>query len=250
MATNFVKVSPELPSAGRAANGRYVALRSDPWGHAYSRPVGTDAQNAAESDCYFIARNPTIGTGLASIAAATGVSDTEAFLHVYNSNTVASGRTIVLDYLRIQVTVAGLSGTTTGFFTKVYKKATTRYSSGGSAITEENVRMDSDDTAGASNAAVHAGAVVLAAAEGSERILSGGQLRSVIAVAGDVYHFDFGGRGGLPASLITTGTAVTNIYRPCAPVVLGPLTGFQFGLYGASQATAAQYEFELGYFEV
>jgi hypothetical protein len=32
--------------------------------------------------------------------------------------------------------------------------------------------------------------------------------------------------------------------------VIGPQSGFQFGLYGASQASAATYEFEVGVYSV
>jgi hypothetical protein len=237
-----VSVSADLP--GDYAEGSESYARGDRQGQMFVRPFGKSAQNAAYSGACFLARNPTNGTGLASIAAATAVSDTQAFIHVYNPSTT---RTVVLDKLKVRVTVAGANGTTTGFFTKVYS-GSSRYSSGGSTISEVNTNPASTAT---SSAQIQAGAVTLAAANGSEALLSAQALRSVIAVAGDHYWFDFG-PDALSAhnGLVVSGTAISNLVIPCSPVALGPSSGFQFGLYGASQDTAAQYEFELTYFEL
>jgi hypothetical protein len=245
MAISENLVATALPTP--TGEGRNVYQRGDGYGNSFSRSLGKRAANMAQSSGYYIARNSTLGTGLDSDADATTVEDGEAFIHIYNNAASGSGTNIALDYIKIRVITAGASGTTTGFFTKVYR-GSTRYSSGGTAITPSNCRADSTETASVD---VQAGAVQLSAANGTERLLSAQLLRSVIAVAGDHYWFDFG-PDALPQHnhLVVSGTSISNLVVPCSPVVLGPQSGFQFGLFGASQATAANYEFEVGFYEL
>jgi hypothetical protein len=244
MAINDLRAGTALPS--KAADGNSVYQRGDGYGNAYTRPLGKRSATIAEGANYYIARNATVGTGLDSDADATTVEDGEAFIHIYN-NAASGGTSIALDYIKIRVITAGASGTTTGFFTKVYR-GNTRYSSGGTAITPVNCNAASSETA---DCTMYAGAVQLSTANGSERLLSAQLIRSVIAVAGDHYWFDFGpDQMSAHNGLVVSGTAISNLVVPCSPVVLGPQSGFQFGLYGASQATAANYEFEVGFYEL
>ena len=244
MAINELLVAGAVPTA--TAEGRNVDQRGDGRGNAFTRAMGKSAPNAAASACYYMSRNAAVGTGATGVATTTGVSDTQALIHLFN-NASSGGSTICLDYIKIRVGTAGLNGTTTGFFTKTYYGGT-RYSSGGTAFTPQNCNAASTAT---SSATLHVGAVLLGTANGTERLLSAQALRSAIAVAGDHYWFDFGpNQMSAHNGLVVSGTAISNLVIPCCPVALAPQSGFQFGIYGASQDTAAVYEWEIGYYEL
>jgi hypothetical protein len=240
---NYSEVSAPRPvRAGARTN---LSNRVNPFGDQTVQPMGKDAYGFADEGSYFVARNPTIGTGIAGIAAATTASDLETLLYIRNGASAADGTRIYLDYLRLVPTAAGTNGTTTVFYSWI--DSGERYTSGGSTITPVNCNQDSGTT---TNAAVRFGALVTTAASSAKRTVGGGALRlGVIKVIGDIYQFDFGGyRQDLPPT-VTSGTA--QIFFPWrhAPVVLGPGQCFGLEVFAASQSVAASFEFELGYFE-
>lgn len=244
MAISENLVATALPTP--TGEGRNVYQRGDGYGNAFTRPLGKGSANVAASEGYYILRNGTVGTGTTGLDTPTAVSDTQAFIHVFNNAASGSGKNYALDYLKIKVGTAGASSTTTAFFMKCYR-GSTRYASGGTAFTATNCNAASTATASVD---CQAGAVTLAAANGTERLLSAEQIRSVIAVAGDHYWFDFGAPMSAHNHLVVSGTAISNLVMPVAPVVLGPQSGFQFGIYGASHATGAVYEWELGLYQL
>jgi hypothetical protein len=208
--------------------------------------IGKPVYGLVDQGAYYIARSPTPGTGVASIVAADAYDDLETFLFLRNSATDGTGSRIYLDYLTIRVTVAGSSGSTTNFFSKI-DNGNSRYTSGGVAVVPTNCNMESSSSA---SVAMYSGALITGAATTSARLLSARQIRPVIAVAGDVYEFDFGAPNRQIKNVAdVAGTAVCNQYFGCAPVVLGPEDQWCFGLWGTSQAGAAQYEFELAFWE-
>lgn len=215
-------------------------------GEQYVVPLGKPRVALADEGCYFIATNPTPGTGIDSDADAADVTHTEAYLLLYNSNTVASGKRVYLDYLKLLVVTPGASGTTTRYFSTIDN--VNRYSSAGTAITPKNPNMDSTATSGVT---LYAGDTVATAVSAQNRLVGHGSLRGgVIAVAGDTYVVDFAGDKTLPTSnLAYAGTAICNTVVRHAPIVLGPGHSWCFSIYGASQATAAAYEFELAWWE-
>jgi hypothetical protein len=249
MATDDVKLHGEafegLPSRS-GADGLQKAVKLSRYGDVCTVPRGKARVAMADAGVYFIATNPTPGTGLESIAAADGVDDEEAFLYVRNENSVGSGKRMFLDYLRVQVTVAGASGTNTRWVAQI-DSGDDRYSSGGSTITAVNVNMASTEATGAD---VKAGAVVLDAESSAVRLIGNGLLRPAIAVAGDTYLWDFGGAVSLPTARLQDDSDTANILTSMPPVVLGPGDAFYFQINGASQDTAAQYEFDLGWWEL
>jgi hypothetical protein len=232
---------PSRASSGGTAKG----VRTSVYGDLAAMPIGKARVTLADEGSYFVATNPTPGTGLASIAAADGVDDEEALIYLRNENATGSGKRIYLDYLRIQTTVAGASGTNLRWVAQL-DSGSDRYSSGGTAVTPVNVNMASTEATGADLAV---GAVVLTAETAQVRLLGNGLLRPAIAVAGDTYLWDFGGAVSLPTARLQDDSDTANILTSMPPVVLGPGDAFYFQLNGASQDTAAQYEFDLGYWE-
>ena len=204
---------------------------------------GKPMTNVAEQGEYFVATNPTAGTGIISLAAADGINPLEALCVLTNDNTTASGKRIYLDFLTLFVTAAGTNGTDMAFVHHVDNAD--RWASGGSAITEVNPNADSSNTSGAT---IYFGAIVAPGAT-SARLLGGGVLRVTINVIGDIYNFNFGGSGNLSAAGITDGTATVAMNVPCVPVILGVGDSWIFQLNCSGQDTAKGLEFQLGYWE-
>ena len=86
----------------------------------------------ADQGKYFVATNPTPGTGIAS-GAVTSLADTTPYLVIKNNNTVASGIKMYLDFWRLTLTAAGGGGTVRNMTFKLdSSQSVTRYTSGGS----------------------------------------------------------------------------------------------------------------------
>lgn len=199
----------------------------------------------ANEGTYYVATNPTPGTGIAGIAAADGFDDTEALLQVRNGATAADGRRVFLDFVRLQATAAGTNGTNFNLALKADTGAT-RYSSGGSSLTAVNPNMDSSAS---SSATVRFGALVTTAATSDARLLATNLIRPVIKVIGDSILIVFGGSNPAQSSNIVAGTAIANTTWYVPPVVLGPSDELFLHEWAASQTVAASYQVTVGWWE-
>lgn len=202
----------------------------------------------ADEGRYFMATNPTPGTGIIS-GAVTALADTTPLLLVKNNNTVASGIKMYLDVLRLHVTVVGVGHTSPKLTLKTDSSQTAaRYTSGGTSI-GAGVNTNAD-SAVASAAQVYFGAITAAAA-GSARLLDTFQLASAIEVVNDTWNVDFGASSmGPKAALADNSTTITHGYFPTAPIVIGPQEHFAAHLWAASMGTGITLQFSLGWIEV
>lgn len=232
-----VKPAPRLPDG--TANPR---ARKDAYGaSAIVSYTHKPEQMLADEGSYFVATNPTPGTGIASLAAPTTYDDTKPFITVQYTTT--SGRRLFLDFLKLQCTAAGTGGTALNAVI-VVDNAASRWTSGGSAITPVNPNMD-DSTK--SEAVINVGALVAAAAA-NKRIVWVDTLRPVIPVVGDTYLIEFGGNPAMN-SLAVAGTAIANVAKKAPPVILGNGQNAAINLWLPSQSAASSYEFVLGFHE-
>jgi hypothetical protein len=229
---------------GKVANATNGPLVSTDRGALNTAPSSTPSRSVADWGQYFVATNPTAGTGIAGIAAADGINPLEHLISVYNGSTVAEAVRIYLDYLILRLTAAGTNGTDLAYVHHI--DDADRYTSGGSAITEVNCNMDSTTT---SKARHHFGAIVSPAASNA-RLLGGGILRVVIGVVGDIYSFSFGGNGQTNAQGIINATAPVSMHTNLVPVVIGPGDSWLFQTNASSQSGAISWEYELGYYEL
>src|SRR5438874_278498 len=174
----------------------------------------------ADQGKYFVATNPTPGTGIAS-GAVTALADTTPYLVIKNNNTVASGIRMYLDFWRLTLTAAGGGGTVRNMTFKLdSSQAVARYTSGGTSI-GAGVNTNSDLT-NASAAQVYIGAITAAAA-GSARLIGNVMMREIIEIVNDTFLFDFGpAQQQASAPLATGGAATTSRYFGMCPVVIGP----------------------------
>lgn len=198
---------------------------------------------------FFTSLNPTPGTGIIGHAAPTTFDATKPYLLVYNP--ANSGKVILPMYLRLALTVAP-TGTTTMRFTQVLDPGSsvgaTRYSSGGSTLISNNTNMRVKSGV---SAKVHAGAVTAAAANTGAITIANTTFRTVIGVVGDIYQLSWAAPQLTdPASLITTGTAVSHVNMAYPPVAIGPGQSFLVHQWSASQSVGPTFEIEFGHLEV
>lgn len=210
---------------------------------------GTKQYRYADAGKYYLATNPTAGTGIISNAQAT-YSDTKPYLLFKNNNSVSSGIKCYLDYLRLLVTVVGVGHTRSEITFQIdSSQSTTRYTSGGSAITPVNVNADS---AASSGALIYAGAVTAAAA-GAGRLLASIPLKTTaIEVVDSQWTFNFGDAPYGPPSPtgLTNAAAQVTLHHNLHPIVIGPQEHFAAVVWGGSMGTGITFAFQLGYVEV
>lgn len=197
----------------------------------------------------FAALNPTPGTGIAGHAAPTTFDATKPYLLVYNP--VGSEKLICPQFLRLSLTAASVGNTVQRFTMVIDPGSSTgasRYASGGSALVPVNTSMASSN---GNSGLVYAGAVVASAANAGARTIGNTTFRTVLGVVGDVYQLTWACPiMGDPASLITTGTAVSNVAFGYSPVCIGPGQSFLVHQWATSQSAAPSFEIEFGFIEL
>ena len=200
----------------------------------------------ADEGSYFTTYNVTDGTGIAGHAAPVQADlSTKPVLHIFNGNTAASGKSIIIDFVRLRMTAIGASGTTLDVTTWVDQAGVTCKTSGGTVATSVNNRSDNPTTTGA---IVSFGAVV-ATAHASERRLDHQRIRSVRPIVEDQYCFQFGASVAVPSVDAITTAIIASIYVPLVPAVIVPGGNFKLALWRATQANADSYEYTIGWTE-
>lgn len=230
------------------ADNSLVGLRLSNRGELVSQPLhGSKLHALAGEGSYFVATNPTVGTGIAGIAAADGYNAAETLFLLYNQSTESEAICLHLDFLELQCTVVDTAGTDIRFDHHIDN--TDRFTSGGTAITPVSPNMDSSASA---KGRLRFGAVVSASASSSVRYLGGRQLSSTDLVANDLMLFTFGTSNGYSSqgSNLTEEATLARLWQvACPPVVLGPGDSYLFTINCASQTGAATWTFTAGWWE-
>ena len=197
--------------------------------------------NVADLGASFLAISPTPGTGIIGPVSETFV-ETAPYFHLYNAGSL----TIYPTFLKLHVTVVGTTGTRVQF-TQTLDSGANRYTSGGSALTINNTNMASSVVSGAQ---IRAGALVVAAASTSRRILSHRVYRAVIEVVEDTYCFNWGApEQQVMSSIITSGTGVVAATHNYPPLAIGPGQQFLITPWSSGIAVGQTFEVEFAYIE-
>lgn len=207
------------------------------FGEAFVLPLSTARHNLAEEGSYYAFNTTTPGTGIIAGVVTTFV-ETTPFIVLYNG----SNSQLVMDFIRETCTVAPAGGT------RVRRTITiddgNRYSSGGTALTINNVNMNSN--VGSSGVLGYSGAITASAATAGRRILADPMFRwGTIGIVGDIYETVFGQDGATPSHtpVATVATFVKNV----PPAVLGPGDSLVIVQWEASQGTAPTLAIEGGF---
>lgn len=216
-------------------------------------PIYTPQAAAARGD-YFVARNSTIGTGVAAIASQASLLATAPIISIRAGTYTASlgMKYVVPDYLK--VTITGIGTTPTGVYFASITDGAKAAPTGAVAGLTSCVNQASSATA--LQATFFAGPLAAGAAI-AQRNQSGGIVRPVAPVVGDQYYFTFrGAEDTMSAVGQIDGAGIVNISVPCAPVRIGAVANavatvevWQFHLWMPGQAGTFNFEYELGFFE-
>jgi hypothetical protein len=195
---------------------------------------------------YFVVTNPTLDTGLATLAAPTTGADIEPFVILKNNDVVADkgGKLIYPDFIRLTCTAAGTAGASLRISAKIDNVA--RYTSGSTASTgPKNANMNSGVT---TVALFYGGPLVAAAAGSAQRLLGEVLARMAIPVVGDEFIIKFG-QAIAVNSIAKNGTAPTTYVINFAPTILGGGDSLLIHLWLPSQSAASSYLVEAGWWE-
>ncbi len=184
-------------------------------------------------------------TASTAVACTTqALADTNPAIGIFNGQS-AGGYNIYPLCLKMKVTVVGGSNTSKNY-SAIVEQASGKLTTTGTAMgTPVNVNTGSSVL---SKATLNAGVLVAAAAGPTLRRVGDGQIVGAVEVAFDEWIFTFGEAAN--KNLIGTATLVSARTVPLPPVVLAPGWIFTLGVWGASQAAAADtFGFELWYAE-
>ena len=209
----------------------------------------------ADEGGFFVTTNPTTGTAIAMTTSVVDDAATASSTHaqfapvmiVFNSNTAdnQNAASIYLRYLRMQIVQVPTSATSWKFSMRLDN--TIRYASGGSTLIPVNLNPSSSRTSAA--ARVFFGAIVPAALPtAASRLVSNGQVNSAVPVTLDQWLFSFG-NAAPHMDLISGGAGAKNVTIACPPIVIPPGWSLSLGMWGASNAAAPSWEFEMGHVE-
>lgn len=234
MATFRDRPSPFVDNLGTG-----VPSRAGRYSESYVLPLSNKEWVSADEGSYFTGITPTPGTGIIGHAAPTTFDETKPYLLLYNGGQ----NRIYPQYLRLHDTVVSVGGSRVQFTVAIDQG--NRYSSGGTALTKNNVNMDSVITTGAT---INVGAVIASAASASRRVIDHVVYRGTIDVVEDVYELVFGSADGSGASGSRVAT-VQDMAKLLPPVVIGPGQSLLVHQWAASQSTGPTFQVSFGYIE-
>src|SRR5438105_647214 len=182
MAINRDRPLPLVDNIQDAAPGR-----GGRYSERYVIPLGNKETYVGDEGSYVTAITPTPGTGIIGHAAPTTFDETKPYLLLYNGG----NNRIYPQFLRLHDTVVSAGGARVQLTVAVDQG--NRYSSGGTALTKNNVNMDSVISTGAT---INVGAVIATAASASRRVLDHIVFRGTIDVVEGIYDVVFGERHG------------------------------------------------------
>lgn len=213
--------------------------RAGRYGEGYGVQLTSKEVFVGDEGSYFMAITPTPGTGIIGHAAPTTFDETKPYLLLYNGGQ----NRIYPQFLRLHDTVVSAGGTRMQMTIAVDQG--NRYSSGGTALTRNNVNMDSIVT---TQATINVGAVTAIAASASRRVLDHIVFRGTVDVVEDVFEINFGASDG-PGQGGSRAATVQDMARMTAPVVVGPGQSLLIHQWQAAQSTGPTFQVALGYIE-
>ena len=215
--------------------------------------IFADYYGVADEGSFFVATNPTPGTAIATTTSvvddATGATthaQQKPVLLIQNQNTVASGYNIYLEYLKMFIVQVPTSATAWRYAMRL-DPLSTKLTTAGTVITPQNVNGNSSTL---SRAYINFGAITTtdSTASPQQRLIANGQVSQAIPVANDEWFFNFAATFASIDSSITSAN-VKRMSIPVPPVIIPPGWFFTLEMWGASNAAAPSWEFELGFVE-
>jgi hypothetical protein len=231
------QVRRALPSP--TPDGSGAVARFGRYGELYSVPLTAGTYGIADEGSYFQASTATPGTAFNLTGATQNafVATTPTF--TVKNNDAENAKRLYIDFVRIVFATPGTAGTRIEGAAVI--DSTTRYSSGGTALSAFNVNMDTG-TATISTQAF-GGAITATAAGINTRVVCRFTLKTAIAIAGDSMMVNFG-------QVTTSGiTAASPPVATCPPAVIGGGDAFLLYTWQPSQTATPTGEVAAAWWE-
>lgn len=207
-------------------------------------------QQSAVLGNYLMATNPTPGTAIA-YANQTAFSATANGLFAIANNESAGGRTVALDYLKLEQTATAPTGTLAMHFEAFNETGIVTLT--GNVATRVPVSYANQPAPGTLTVqSFAAGAATVPAAVGTRRLQSLGILDTGVTVQHDTFLVQFGadviGTAGLTAARATD---PADMATTMGPVTVPPQSTTWINMWWVTSATnVPSFEFELGFYFV
>lgn len=211
---------------------------------------------ASDEGSYFIATNPTPGT---AIATTTSVVDdaTGATTHAQQKPVMfianpAGGASpgpmnIYLRYLKMITVQVPTSATSWKYAMRLTPNLGSKITTAGTVITPVSPNPNGSVK---SRAQIQFGAITAtdSSTDNGQILVANGQVSGAIPVALDEWLFNFG-MTFASVDMIGTMTLVKRHTIPVPPIIIPPGWGMTLEMWGASNAAAPSWEFEMGWIE-
>lgn len=242
-----LRVSKALPQA--SADSVDTALRGGRYGETFVMGLPKNKYAYADEGSYYVATSVVDTAILATVSTIAYDPVASAFIYFNNTESVTGSapKRVYLDFIKLLVKVIPASATELQFACHIDNGAAT-FTSGGTNITPVNV--NGDVTASSVLGTTLWVGALTTTARTNGRLVARGRFKSFIPVIYDQYIAVFGNTEVAGGAVATgAGAAGTSIVG-CPPIVIPPAWNFTFSLYGtATGAVAAQYLFEMGWWE-
>lgn len=222
--------------------------RGGRYGEQYVQNVIPGKQSLADEGSYYVATNPTIGTGVATTTSITAFSDvtTSGLFIISNreSPSDTNAKRIYLDYMKLLVTAVAASATVQNIAVKVQNNlriATANVAS----VSPVNVNNDLGVQSIAGVQAFNAGSMTMPASDPSARTIGRSTLGGLL-ILGDELVTQF---GGVDMSGSATSATAGRKVSVMPPVIIGPNQCATIYFWATASAGAASFEYELTWWE-
>jgi hypothetical protein len=217
--------------------------------------IFTGDQGAADEGSYFVVTNPTPGTAIATTTSvvddATGATthaQQKPVMYLQNQwpSNAPSSQNVYLRYLKMIISQVPTSATVWKYAMRLSPN-TAKMTTAGTLCTPVNPNGNSGQL---SKLFVSFGTVTTtdSATDVGQRLVANGQVTGAIPVANDEWMFTFG-QAASSFDQIGTQTLVKRLTIPVPPIIIPPQWGMTLEMWGASNAAAPSWEFEMGYIE-
>ena len=240
--TSQGRASRAVPQAVPDTNP--ASIRTDRYGDPIVQVLHGKKHTLADEGSYYVVTS-VAGTPVAMTASITTFAETAGAVGVtvlIKNTEPKGGKRVYLDYIKLLTSVVP-TGATSWQYALVTDDNPARYTSGGTAFVPVSPNADHNVP---SITQVYFGALTTGVPT-NRRTVGRGTLRGVVPTVFDVLAILSGGAegGGSMASAAASGRQVD----VTAPIIIGPQQNLCLTMWGASYSTAAQWEFEIGFWE-
>lgn len=250
-------VARTLPAAQSDGDESNIAARVSRYGDQLAIQVGGPRQGLVDEGSYFIATNPTPGTGIAPNAVETSFSDTRGFFVIKNTEDPGNpqAKRIYMDYLKLILLATAPTATVSQHFALKRSKISREPTTAANRTLLSPVQMAS--ASGRASIArpmsyANAGAMTVPASAAEDPVVGRVCLPTSLGIAGDEYLLKFGSDdlGAVAGLTAVRATAPARIVGLLPPVVIEAGESLVIHRWWLTEATnAPNFEFELAWYE-